>query len=83
MTLFIAGLQFMGGALLAIVLAVALLSAISPTKRDDSDPAGGRSGLKVLTDHRTGLQYLSVRGGGLYPRLDDDGRQIKAQEAAK
>lgn len=82
MSLFAQGFQFMFGALLAILAGFVLLSIGSSNRRDDSDPAGGHSGLKVLTDHRTGLQYLSVQGGGLYPRLGHDGRQLLEGEDA-
>ncbi|MCK5610675.1 hypothetical protein KAR91_52870 [Candidatus Pacearchaeota archaeon] len=33
-----------------------------------------RSGLKIHTDQLTGVQYLSVVGGGVTPRLDGDGQ---------
>lgn len=32
-----------------------------------------RSGMIVLTDHKTGLQYLKAVGGGITPRLCVDG----------
>jgi hypothetical protein len=36
---------------------------------DDSDKNGhNRSGLKILTDHKTGIQYLSDGKGGLIQR---------------
>lgn len=44
--------------------------------KDDTDPEIGRSNLRVLTDHRTGCQYLQAQGGGLTPRLDADGHHI-------
>ena len=45
---------------------------------DDSDLNGrNRSGVHVVTDHKTGLQYLCGPGGGLTPRLDAGGHQIK------
>lgn len=43
-------------------------------EKDDTDPAGGRSGLKIYTDSGTGCQYLSVSGGGVTPRLNTDGQ---------
>ena len=37
--------------------------------KDDSDPEGrGRSGFTILTDHKTGQQYLSDGKGGLVKR---------------
>lgn len=47
------------------------------TEYDDTDFNGSRSGLEILTDCRTGLQYLSTREGGLTPRLDADSTQIR------
>lgn len=44
---------------------------------DDSDCDGWhRSGVAVVTDHRTGLQYLRSPDGGITPRLDATGKQI-------
>lgn len=73
---FSSGFQFglgLGAAFFVVVVVSALFSS-SP--RDDSDPPGGRSGVSVITDHRTGLQYLKAPGGGLTPRLGMDGEQI-------
>lgn len=48
--------------------------------QDDSDrDAWHRSGLRILTDHKTGVQYLS-RGGALTPRLDGEGRIVREGE---
>ena len=44
--------------------------------RDDTDPAGGRSNLIILTDAKTGCQYLCSSRGGLTPRLDAKGQHI-------
>ena len=52
-----------------------VLDAIVP--RDDTDPPGGRSGMALYTDNRTGCQYL--RGGyfsSLTPRMDEMGEHI-------
>lgn len=46
--------------------------------RDDSDPVNGRSSLEVLTDHKTGLQYLRSTSG-LSPRLDVNGKQMRVE----
>lgn len=41
---------------------------------DDSDKNGSeRSGLRVYTDHATGVQYLGTVDGALTPRLNRDG----------
>ena len=72
------------------VLAVCCLSvafdllsyAIDATdwNRDDTDPTSGpRSGLVVLTDARTGCQYLTAAKGGITPRQGVDGFQICAK----
>ena len=45
--------------------------------RDDTDPPNGRSGMRLLIDHRTGLHYLAAPGGGITPRFDVQGNHIK------
>lgn len=41
-------------------------------KVDDSDVSRwNRSGLRIHTDNKTGIQYLSDGKGGLIPRLTD------------
>ena len=54
---------------------VLLIIGILPNDRDDSDPPNGRSGMLVLTDYKTGCQYL-YRGGAIVPRLDRNSKQI-------
>lgn len=46
-----------------------------PTDDSDKD-ADNRSNLIVHTDYKTGVQYLSTRGGGITPRLDKDGKLV-------
>lgn len=47
---------------------------------DDSDKGSwDRSGVGVVTDHKTGLQYLETWTGGLTPRLGVDGKQMREQ----
>ena len=41
----------------------------------DTD-AWNRSGMRVYTDAKTGVQYLGTRNGGLAVRVDKDGRPI-------
>lgn len=43
------------------------------TPYDDTDPPGERSGLRLITDHGTGCQYLS-HGliGNITPRIGAD-----------
>lgn len=44
---------------------------------DDSDLSRiDRSGMRPLTDHRTGCQYLTTPAGALTPRLDGQGKQV-------
>lgn len=65
----------------AVAIAIwALLNSFFAIGLDDSDRDGWhRSGATVVTDHRTGLQYLSPRGGGITPRLDEHGRQMRTR----
>ena len=43
---------------------------------DDTDLNGqNRSGVTLITDHGTGMQYL-YRGGALIPRVDRDGKHV-------
>ena len=57
----------------------AFMAWVFPSPRDDTDPVSGRSGLTVLTDCLTGRQYLTAQRGGVFPRLDSEGRQIIKQ----
>ncbi|WP_336187191.1 hypothetical protein [Pseudomonas aeruginosa] len=57
------------------------LNAAVRNERDSTDAPGGRSGMRLHTDHATGLQYLSVPGGGITPRLGLDGKQMRADGA--
>lgn len=58
----------------AIVVALALVHWVFGLAKDDTDPPTGRSGLILLTDAKTGCQYLSR--GGLTPRLDASGKHM-------
>ncbi len=49
------------------------------TPYDDSDAPCKRSGFKVMTDYKTGLQYLKA-GSAVTPRLDITGKQIRKGE---
>ena len=50
---------------------------------DDSDnlKTKTRSGLKVYTDYKTGLQYIGTPKGGLQPRLDQYGNHMVIDNA--
>ena len=60
----------------AIIVLGLIGSIVGYPQKDDTDPSGGRSGLKIYTDSGTGCQYLSVSGGGVTPRLSADGHPI-------
>lgn len=66
------------GIVLGFILCM-LLTAAMRNDRDSTDSPGGRSGMRLHTDHATGLQYLSVPGGGITPRLGVDGKQMHAE----
>lgn len=61
-------------AALCCILTISLVERCSP--RDDTDPAGGRSGMHLRTDALTGCQYLSEPRGGITPRVDRSGRHM-------
>ncbi|MFN3075874.1 MAG: DUF6440 family protein [Alphaproteobacteria bacterium] len=67
---------------LAIFVVVAIeleltISFFGLISHDDSDPpGGGYSSFKVVTDNKTGMQYLKTSLGGITPRLGSDGRQL-------
>lgn len=62
------------------IVFVAIGSCANNAPVDDCDSPIGRCGMKPMTDHRTGCQYLATSSGGLTPRLDADGRQICRKE---
>jgi Family of unknown function (DUF6440) len=49
-------------------------------RKDDSDSDKESSGFMILTDHRTGCQYLMTTLGGVTPRLDINGNPICKKE---
>lgn len=57
-----------------------LFNRFTDIGRDDSDSKTERSGVRVVTDHLTGLQYLETEKGGITPRLNIDGKQIIAKD---
>jgi hypothetical protein len=66
------------GKWLLIGAAVVMALGWTPVGRDDSDPGswGERSGLVPATDAATGCQYLRTSGGGITPRLAQDGKHM-------
>ena len=61
--------------ILVVGLAVSFISDMT-TARDDSDSKQSRSDLRVLTDEKTGLQYLRSKSG-MTPRFDVNGKQMR------
>lgn len=67
---------------LMYLIGLVLLAIVnqSPMSRDDSDSGKGwfdsRSGVSVITDAKTGCQYLAWPNGGITPRLDKGGNHI-------
>lgn len=52
-----------------------LIGDIVSRGRDGTDQPWGRSGLKLYTDHATGVQYVG-RGNGVTVRVDASGAPI-------
>lgn len=60
-----------------VLLVGALIMNTFELGMDDCDAsAWDRCGARVVTDARTGLQYLVGPGGGITPRLTTDGRHM-------
>ncbi|WP_348826507.1 hypothetical protein [Halomonas sp. RT37] len=79
MKIFKIGMQFGAGAFLAVSAIIWLAAVIADftTPFDDCDGPTERCGMRVLTDHKTGLQYLEARGGGIVPRLTVTGAHMR------
>ena len=77
MNAFVCGFFGTLGAALALFTAAQFLDMAIP--RDDSDPMFGRSGMNVLTDYKTQLQYLKS-GAAITPRMDANGKQMRADQ---
>lgn len=73
---FLDGFFFGLGVLMALVIVTLIGALLAQSKRDSTDPPGGRSNLDLLIDYQTGCHYLSTHKGGLTPRLDADGKHI-------
>ena len=50
------------------------------TKDNTDKDSYNKSGLKLHTDYKTGLQYLSSQHGGLIPRINIDGKHMNIKE---
>nr|WP_300312811.1 hypothetical protein [Halomonas sp.] len=83
MSRFDEGFAFAMGTMVAICVCALVYGVISrvDNHKDDSDPVDGRSGVSVVTDAKTGLQYLRAPGGGITPRLTIDGKHMKDGDA--
>lgn len=69
-------LNYVWMALIALIAAVGIMNFFN-LAMDDSDFDGfNRSGVEVVTDYKTGWQYLKS-SGGIIPRLDADGKHLK------
>lgn len=81
-TLFEAGFKFSLGAIAAAGVVSVIATAIGGwiTPYDDCDNGKERCGLRVHTDAKTGLQYLSTPGGGIVPRMTIDGSHMQEVE---
>lgn len=67
--------------LIKILLSLCIISLLitilgQSIPKDSTDPVDGRSGLTIRIDQLTGCQYLSVYGGGIYPRMTKEGTQV-------
>lgn len=64
----------------AVILLIAVTIIGLSFRTDDTDQSWWqRSGVSVVTDARTGCQYLKSAFGGLTPRMGADGRHICEQ----
>lgn len=70
----------MSNLITGVIIGMLLMVAINTWRgRDDTDGPKERSNMRLHTDHRTGLQYLSAPGGGLTPRLDAAGKHMRVE----
>lgn len=64
-----------------ILIILSYFISLLPIGLDDSDlSASKRSDMKIYTDYKTGLQYLGTSKGGLTPRLNNDGSQMRSEK---
>lgn len=64
------------------VLLLIFINWLYPYDDSDNAEAKQRSGFTVRKDNLTGCEYLSTLFA-LYPRMDDEGRQICRKENGK
>lgn len=63
--------RIIGAYLLVMFLSATWVVDLTGYGRDSTD-AEKRSGMNLHTDAETGCQYLSVPGGGVTPRMNND-----------
>lgn len=67
--------EWLSAQILLIVLCLVVAQFLF--RHDDTDASWfDHSGLKPLTDARTGCQYLKGSSGGLTPRIDGNGNHM-------
>jgi len=76
------------GAAIGIAIGLFVIGLYSATTWLLPDRMGGQAieadgDMQILTDHRTGCQYLTTSGRTLTPRLDAAGRQMCGVDALK
>lgn len=62
------------------VLLTHIIGGRAHGRQDSTDPAKGNSGLRILVDHKTGLQYLTTLAGGLTPRMHTNCQQMTVED---
>ena len=67
-----------GNLILCVIALLLVLRVFSPVTDTTDQDFWHRSGMAVYTDNATGLQYLASPYGGMTPRLDRDGKQMRA-----
>lgn len=76
--MFTIGFSFGLGLICAVVLFFFLAQCVGkllPYGKDDTDSAMGRSGLRLYTDAKTGVQYVG-NGSGITVRVDAEGNPV-------
>ena len=72
------GFAFGLGMALALLLSILVLQFVGDVfsyGQDNSDPDHGRSGLRIYTDSKTGVQYVG-NGSGITVRIDANGNPV-------
>lgn len=74
------GFAFGLGMALAILLSILVLQFVGDVfsyGKDNSDPDHGRSGLRIYTDSKTGVQYVgNGNGNGITVHIDANGNPV-------